>query len=102
MTFDGKIMEISLKPIVHTPGTFKVILVKGDEDYKVIYQKKMKKTTENQDFPFVYEGFPDSKFLKVLIRNEISPDEKLGHLDKHQNYELNSGTSECKECNTQS
>lgn len=103
MTFDnGKINEISLKPIIETPGTFKVILGKSDDDWKVIYQKKMKKSTEDQSQPYIYEGFPDSKFLKVLIRNEISPDENLGHLDKHQNYGLNNGESEAaqdKACN---
>lgn len=109
MTFDnGKLNEISLKPIIETPGTFRVLLVKSDNDYKIIYQKKMKKTTANQDFPYVYEGFPDSKFLKVLIRNEISPDDNLGHIDKHQNYQLNSGNKscghndpECKQCKLQ-
>lgn len=86
-TFDGKINEISLVPNNETPGTFKVTLLHNDKE-KILYKKKMKKSSVAQNEPYIYEGFPDSKFLKVLLRNEISPEENLGHVDKYTNYQL--------------
>lgn len=99
MTFDGKINEISLLPNNDAPGTFKVSLSNGDS-HRIIYQKRMKKTTEPQTEPWYYDGFPDSKFLKVLIRNEIMPNEQMGHLDRYDNYSLNEGPSapHCADC----
>lgn len=86
-TFDGKIDEISLKPISDPPGTFRVLC-----DDKVIYRKRMK--TDAEEVANTYEGFPDSKFLKQLIRNELDPELNLGHIDKYENK----GLTDCKEC----
>ncbi|EGV63853.1 hypothetical protein PSN45_004073 [Yamadazyma tenuis] len=108
MTFDGKINEISLLPNNDKPGTFSVSL-KTDKSNKIIYKKRMKKTKDKQDEPWFYDGFPDSKFLKVLIRNELFPGDDLGHLDRYQNFTLNDGATgkveaapiepvECKDC----
>lgn len=92
-TFDGKITEISLIPNNDTPGTFKVTLF-NDNCEKILYKKRMKKSTLPQDELYIYDGFPDSKFLKVLVRNEISPQEDLGHVDKYSNYQL----TNCEDC----
>lgn len=97
-TFDGKILEISLKPVYDTPGIFKVVLEKSNSDGCIIYQKKLKKTQEPQIESYYYDGFPDSKFLKVLLRNELFPDENLGHIDKYDSSnKLNEGESQSGE-----
>jgi selenoprotein W-related protein len=50
-------------------------------------------------------GFPDSKVLKQRVRDVISPDAQLGHVDKHENKnngvlitECKNEDSGCKEC----
>lgn len=94
------VKEVSVQPSFEQPGLFLVILLKTEEDELkpleevVIYKKKFKKTTEAQNDDFYYDGFPDSKFLKTLIRDQLSPDEKLGHIDKYQGDAL----VECKVC----
>lgn len=96
-TFDGKLFEISLKPVYDTPGIFKVVLEKSNSDGDIIYQKKLKKTQEPQNEGYYYDGFPDSKFLKVLLRNELFPDENLGHIDKYDSSnKLNEGEPQPK------
>lgn len=94
-TFDGKIHEVALKPLTDPPGTFKVwIAVDGDS--QLIYQKRMKNTTDKQDESYFYDGFPDLKFLKALVRDRLSPGHDLGHIDRYHDSGLNLG--DCDDC----
>lgn len=88
------VTEVNVRPRYDQPGLFQV-LVSRDGNEKVIYRRKMKKTEEKQDEDFYYDGFPDSKLLKQLIRNELFPEQGLGHVDKHNDDNL---LTVCKPC----
>jgi len=62
-TFDGEVDELSLQP--GTGGIFEVIA-----NGELIWSRKEK------------GRFPDIKELKQLVRDVISPDRDLGHIDR--------------------
>jgi len=62
-TFDGEVDELSLQP--GNGGIFEVIA-----NGELIWSRKEK------------GGFPDIKELKQLVRDAISPDRDLGHIDR--------------------
>jgi len=62
-TFDGEVDELSLQP--GTGGIFEVIA-----NGELMWSHKEK------------GGFPDIKELKQLVRDAISPDRNLGHIDR--------------------
>lgn len=90
------VAEVSLCPVYDQPGLFEVDVTKDGES-TIIYKRKMKKSTEPQAESYYYDGFPDSKLLKILIRNNLFPESNLGHVDGHsadtQGLMLN-----CKPC----
>ncbi|ODQ61988.1 hypothetical protein WICANDRAFT_22463, partial [Wickerhamomyces anomalus NRRL Y-366-8] len=68
-TFGDKLGEVALIP--YESGVFRVEVQKDTNSPSVqVWDRK-----EN-------DGFPDSKILKQKIRNEVFPDEVLGHVDK--------------------
>lgn len=73
--------EISVRPIYDKPGLFQVLVSTDSATEKVIYRRKMKKSEEDQSADFYFDGFPDLKLLKQLIRNELFPQLGLGHVD---------------------
>lgn len=94
------IPEIAVQPIYDQPGIFQVLVIKDlVSEADILYKKKSKKTQEPQSEDFYYDGFPDSKFLKALLRDKLFPSENLGHIDKYQSG-LNEGRRDntCKEC----
>ncbi|CAI5759184.1 unnamed protein product [Candida verbasci] len=95
-TFPDLIKDISLQPINETPGVFQIILSRSDNDVKVLYKRKMK----NEEVGgYIYVGFPDSKFVKQLIKDEF--DVEVGdHISRGStNYKLTDPTdSECIDC----
>lgn len=110
------VAEVSLCPVYDKPGLFQIVASKEDGDNTILYQRKMKKGSLPQTEEFYYDGFPDSKFLKVLIRNYFFPAENLGHVDRHtsqlvdgtENLRLNhrspiqTDTSiQCQDCGTE-
>lgn len=90
------VTEVSVRPRHDQPGLFQVLVRGDDGKEKVIYRRKMKKSLEKQDDDFYYDGFPDSKLLKQLIRNELFPELGLGHVDGHQ-ADLLAVCKPCKE-----
>lgn len=80
-TFEGQVTEIALLPRADAPGLFRVSIHIDGAGTKTVYQRRYKKTDAPQDEPFFYDGFPDSKFLKRLIRDELFPDKALGHVE---------------------
>ncbi|ODV78228.1 uncharacterized protein CANTADRAFT_23323 [Suhomyces tanzawaensis NRRL Y-17324] len=106
-TFEGKLNEISLQPVVDQPGTFQVTLSKSPHEEEIIYKRRFK----NRDLAlkygdkdglqsesYYYDGFPDSKMLKVLVRDRLEGKVELGHIDKYDTSFLASETNECKSC----
>jgi len=65
-TFDGEVDELSLQP--GTGAIFEVIA-----NGELIWSRKEK------------GGFHDIKELKQLVRDAISPDQDLGHIDRKKN-----------------
>ena len=66
--------DISLQPIVEIPGTFQILVQIGD-DVELIYRRRFKKDGNDLDPQLAsvsYEGFPDAKFLKNLVRAKIN------------------------------
>lgn len=86
------VTEVAVRPKYDQPGLFQV-LVSRNGDEKVIYRRKMKKTTDPQSEEFYFDGFPDSMLLKQLIRNELFPELGLGHVDGSTGILAN-----CKPC----
>lgn len=76
------VAEVAVRPRYDQPGMFQVIVASANGS-KVVYRRRMKKTELPQDEEYYYDGFPDSKLLKVLIRNELFPELGLGHVDGH-------------------
>jgi len=64
-TFSKEIGEVALAPEHETSGLFRIEL--NDE---IIWCRKRD------------NGFPDVKTLKQLVRDKISPQRNLGHLDR--------------------
>lgn len=82
------IADISIQPNYETPGTFQITLIKNENDIKILYKRKFKKAEVIQDDDYYFDGFPDSKFLKSLIRDSLFPHENLGHIDKYSQGNL--------------
>lgn len=94
------IPEIAVQPIYDQPGVFQVLVMKESNNApEILYKKKSKKSQVPQSEEFYYDGFPDSKFLKALLRDKLFPSQSLGHIDKYQSG-LNEGRrdSTCHEC----
>lgn len=87
--------EVALQPLYDQPGVFRVTVFKSTDDIKVVYQRKMKNGL-NDGKDYVYEGFPDSKFLKQLVRNYLFPEGQLGHIDTTV-VSLNEGCRACEQ-----
>lgn len=93
------IPEIALQPVYDIPGLFQVILVRdSNKQPEIIYKRKLKKSDHRQDEDYYFDGFPDSKLLKSLMRDKLFPDNKLGHIDKYKDT-LNDGS--CHDCKLQ-
>lgn len=92
--------EVSVQPRYDFPGLFKVVVFKGEGDGKVVYQRKFKDEVDVESY--VHEGFPESKFLKTLIRDYLFPENGLGHIDRGKNSGLTTGEDrddvECVKC----
>lgn len=96
-TFDGEIKMVSLEPMVGQPGTFQVTLYKDDTSTPVILYKRRYKNADlaikygdsdgSMSKPYYHDGFPDSKYLKTLIRDALhtpgSAPQSLGHIDNY-------------------
>lgn len=100
-TFPDNIADISIQPILDFPGIFQIIVIKSNQekDEKIIYKRKFKQekySIENQG-DYVYDGFPDSKFVKNLIKVELGL--QVGkHIELNAtDNKLNTG-EECKDC----
>ena len=79
------VAEVALRPSYDSPGTFVVRVATEEGQSKTVYCRRMKKSTRPQTELYHYDGFPDSKLLKNLIRNELFPEHGLGHLDGQAN-----------------
>lgn len=86
------IPEVALQPVYDSPGIFQITLCKSqDGEPQIIYKRRLKKAKESQSASYYYDGFPDSKLLKSLLRNILFPTENLGHIDRFSK-------AECEDC----
>lgn len=74
------VAEVALCPSYTNPGLFQVT-VENSTGETIIYRRRMKKSATEQSEEYYYDGFPDSKLLKQLIRNTLFPKVGLGHVD---------------------
>jgi len=63
-TFNDDIYSVTLRPS-ETNGTYKIFV----EDKKIFDRKE-------------YDGFPEIKLIKQMIRDIVNPDKSLGHADR--------------------
>lgn len=75
------VAEVALRPSYDKPGIFIVEVATKEDDSRIIYCRRMKKSSLPQTEPYHFDGFPDSKLLKNLLRNELFPEHGLGHVD---------------------
>ncbi|KAM9893377.1 hypothetical protein OXX80_012694 [Metschnikowia pulcherrima] len=75
------VAEVALRPSYDSPGTFVVRVAAEEGQSKIVYCRRMKKSSQPQTESYHYDGFPDSKLLKNVIRNELFPEHGLGHSD---------------------
>lgn len=93
------IPEVALQPVYNNPGLFQVVVIKdANSQPEIIYKRKFKKQGLAQEESYYFDGFPDSKLLKGLLRDKLFPQEQLGHTDKYKDV-LNDGS--CRECKVQ-
>ncbi|CAN3478078.1 hypothetical protein DICA0_E06106 [Diutina catenulata] len=102
-TFDGTLGAVTLKPVYDRPGVFGVYLTTGSEEDKPLYKRKFNKVElaqkygETMEEDYWYDGFPDAKFLKLLVKDEIGAE--VGHhiSAPTPNDKLTTGKREVKE-----
>jgi len=101
-SFEEVILDVSLQPVFDKPGTFAIILYNNSSDFKIIYKRKFKnpdlavKFGEDQLQPYFYDGFPDAKFVKLLIKQNLDKDVSIGaHVVRSSTDML---TNECTDC----
>lgn len=75
------VAEVSVCPLYDQPGMFQVLVSNDKETDRVVYRRRMRKAETLQTEAFYYDGFPDSKLLKILLRNALFPETALGHAD---------------------
>jgi selenoprotein W-related protein len=63
-TFNDDIYSVTLRPS-ETNGAYKIFV----EDKKIFDRKE-------------YDGFPEIKLIKQMIRDIVNPDKSLGHADR--------------------
>lgn len=103
-TFDkpgvNLVADVSVQPRYDAAGHFRIVVSDSPASQHIIYQRKLKHQRGDEE-PYLYEGFPDSKFVKTLIRDRLFPDNGLGHVDRGTNRAvLNRGApAECVACN---
>lgn len=92
------IEDISVQPRYDFPGLFRIVAHKNENESKILYLRRFKSEVDDALIEdYVYEGFPDSKFLKTLLRDYLFPDNNLGHIDRGTEREvLNQGKQEAK------
>lgn len=79
------LLDISLQPVYDEAGIFMVIITESKDKSTIIYQRKYKnpelaeKLGYDQTKPYFYDGFPDSKFLKLLVKQNLNQEVELGH-----------------------
>ncbi|KAI5954945.1 hypothetical protein KGF54_001506 [Candida jiufengensis] len=91
------ISEVSLVPEIINPGTFEVYISRTHEE--LLYRRKMKQDfgLSEKEKKVTYEGFPDAKLLKNLIKQKleewdsISSDVVGEHLSRGVGTLLNDG-----------
>lgn len=88
--------EVAVRPLFEESGVFRV-KVRSLHGEQIIYSRRKKKTTDAQNQPYHYDGFPDSKLLKILVRNALFPETGLGHTDGKGDL-----LTECTDCAAQS
>ncbi|KAF3992174.1 hypothetical protein FT663_01309 [Candidozyma haemuli var. vulneris] len=74
------IPEVAVCPSYDNPGLFEISVTKDNQE-QIVYKRKMKKSDVDQSAEYYYDGFPDSKLLKVLLRNALFPEAGLGHAE---------------------
>ncbi|CAN6597938.1 hypothetical protein TRVA0_001S05072 [Trichomonascus vanleenenianus] len=89
-TFGTDLGEVALKP--SGDGQFIVTLVQSESDKPIVLWDRKEKG-----------GFPDSKELKRLVRDQIQPDRNLGHVDRQKPTEglladQPATTTTCEDC----
>lgn len=87
------VAEVSVVPSYDQPGLFRVTTTSAEGKEAIVYWRRMKKLDEAQDEAYYFDGFPDSKLLKVLIRNELFPGQQMGHVDGRAGQ-----LTECQPC----
>lgn len=81
-TFDGVIGAVTLQPVYDKPGVFAIYLT-TDAGTKPIYKRRYNKLElaekygENMEEDYWHPGFPDAKYLKQIIKDQIGA--KVGH-----------------------
>ncbi|KAK6200973.1 Rdx family-domain-containing protein [Scheffersomyces amazonensis] len=86
-TFGEVINEVSVQPIYDKPGVFEIILVE-ETSTTVLYKRKFKNAelakkyategeTGEQTEEYYYDGFPDSKLVKLLIKDALNGSVKV-------------------------
>lgn len=82
------VAEVALQPSYDEPGLFEIILERDAGSPQILYKRRLKKTNEPQNEEYYFDGFPDSKFVKQLVRNALFPEKQLGHIDKYSEADL--------------
>ncbi|RLV90282.1 hypothetical protein JA1_004670 [Spathaspora sp. JA1] len=107
-TFPEEIQDISLQPILDHPGIFQIILVESETKSEILYKRKFKsqelidKYAEIGEEKYTFEGFPDSKFVKILIKDKLGfqvGKHISGRSTENKLYDGTTDTTTCIDCN---
>lgn len=114
-TFEGLVNDVSLQPIIDQPGAFQIIVQKNHDHKTILYKRRFKSkelaikygdVDGSQLAPYYYDGFPDSKLIKVLLKDLLDDKVELGHAQKYSstmllNGERNQTENTCSTCNNE-
>ncbi|KAK6455267.1 Rdx family-domain-containing protein [Scheffersomyces xylosifermentans] len=94
-TFPEVLHDISIQPIYDQPGIFAIVVQIDDlTEQQIVYKRRFKSAELAMKYgdkdglqreEYYYDGFPDAKFVKILIRNSLEAanggvgEVKLGH-----------------------
>ncbi|KAG7192014.1 uncharacterized protein KQ657_002622 [Scheffersomyces spartinae] len=71
--------EVSLQPTSDPAGLFEIQVAVNADSVQTIYKRKFRSSADLQTDDFYYDGFPDAKLVKGLVKRALGESRDLGH-----------------------
>lgn len=71
--------EVALQPTSDPAGLFEIQVATSADLVQTVYKRKYRTSTEPQTEEYYYDGFPDAKLVKGLVKRALGETRDLGH-----------------------